>query len=132
LGSRGVVVGGQQARTKPPRRTEDRNRRYRRHGDPRSFATIALGERGRASGSPFGLRRLARRLHALTSAAAAAQSLDESGNGSARSYRTARKRFGRQCADVAARQALNPHTLLGTQQTPHLAAAFEQRGVGKT
>jgi hypothetical protein len=50
----------------------------------------------------------------LTAAAAAAQPFDESSNGRVRRYRAARQRFSCQQPDVAASQALNSHSLLGT------------------
>jgi hypothetical protein len=58
-------------------------------------------------GSLGSWRRLARRQHTLTAAAAAAQPFDESGNGGAGSYRQSRQRFSCQHTEVAATQTLN-------------------------
>jgi hypothetical protein len=55
---------------------------------PKKIGVRRIAKAG-TSGSSLG-RGLARRQHTLTSAAAAAQSLDESRNGGARSYRQAR------------------------------------------
>jgi RNA polymerase primary sigma factor len=58
--------------------------------DGRLIVGIAIPGQTLTSGSPLGSLRLAPRPHALTSAASAAQSLDESGNRGARKYRQAR------------------------------------------